>query len=380
MRRHGDHVIFHHDNATGLPRLADMMLTAFEPDYLKENKMRCLALLMLILPGLASAQQTFRASDLHVDGIYATRAGDPTLYCLLGGNACMIRMPPNPWNQDPFIGNWLTAHPQATALAISSRNWAFPNSRDPSRGVYLWIQDADDSLNVALVREGRYPAGIMQDHLEVDRQQADVFKDPKFAASRAFVEQERAKIPEDLRPHRLVTDIVYSQKMREVSIAEAEAQHQKKGFWSGGGIKGRSPPRDDYLIEQFQQHRNWFDRIQSLQAENPKLTAVNRDPKTSASARASGVPQKTIDEYVDLLVKMDANEQLVNVLGTGQLCLTVADILYGLFDNGIIKGYVFSPVNPQPLVQDLEHWPPEMEATTAYKLIGDNWYLFEVHH
>jgi hypothetical protein len=26
-------------------------------------------------------------------------------------------------------------------------------------------------------------------------------------------------------------------------------------------------------------------------------------------------------------------------------------------------------------------WPPEMaDATTAYKLIGDNWYLFVVRH
>jgi hypothetical protein len=55
-----------------------------------------------------------------------------------------------------------------------------------NRGVYLWIQDSDDSLSVALVREGRYPAGIMQDMLEADRQQADLFKDPKFAASRAL--------------------------------------------------------------------------------------------------------------------------------------------------------------------------------------------------
>ena len=108
---------------------------------------------------------------------------------------------------------------------------------------------------------------------------------------------------------------------------------------------------------------------------------MSRDPKTLAIARAAEVPQKKIDEYIDLLVKLDANEQLVGVIGTGEPCLIVADILYGLFDNGIIKGYVFSPANPQPSIQDLEHLPPEMaDATTAYKLIGDNWYLFVVRH
>jgi hypothetical protein len=343
--------------------------------------MRCFAPLLLILPSLSFAQQSFPASDLHVDGIYATRAGDPALYCLLGGNACIVRTPPNPWNKEPFIGNWLSTHPQAMALPISSRNWAFGKRQATNRSVYLWIQDGNDSLNVALVREGRYPAGNMQDQLEADRQQADLLKDPKFADSRAWVEQERAKIPEEQKPRRLVTDTVYSQMMHEVSLAEAEAQREKKGFWSGPGIKGRSPPRDDYLIEQFQQHREWFDRIRSLQVENPKLASVDRDPKTSPSAPAVGVPQKTFDEYIDLLVKLDANEQLVNVYGAGETCLIVADILYGLFDNGIIKGYVFSPADPQPLVQNLDHWTPEMaNATSAYKLISDNWYLFVVLH
>jgi hypothetical protein len=342
--------------------------------------MRSFVPLLLILPGLSFAQQSFPASDLHVDGIYATRAGDPTLYCLLGGNACIIQTPPNPWNQDSFIGKWLSTHPQATALPISSWNLAFPNEHIHGR-VYLWIQDRDDSLNVALVREGRYPAGNMQDQLEADRQQIDLFNDPKFANSRAWVEQERAKMPEEQKPHRLVTDTVYSQMMHEVALAEAEAQREKKGFWSGPGFKGRSPPRDDYLIEKFQQHREWFDRIRSLQAENPKLASVGRDPKTSPSARAVGVPQKTFDEYIDLLVKLDANEQLVNVYGAGETCLIVADIVYGLIDNGIIKGYVYSPADPQPLVQNLDHWTPEMaDATTAYKLIGDNWYLFVVLH
>ena len=342
--------------------------------------MRSFALLLLVLPSFAQAQQPFPASELKVDGIYATKTADSTLYCLLGGEVCLVRTPPNAWNQEPLIHSWLAAHPTAMAIPISSHVWAERKNELLNR-VYLWIEDGDDSLNVTLVREGRYPAGMMQDMLEAGRQQADVFKDPKFASSRALLEQERAKIPEEQKPHRVVTDIVYSQKMHEVSLAEAEAQRQQKWFWSGAGIKGRSPPRDDYLIKQFQRHRAWFDRIQSLQAQNQELAAVSRNSKTAATARAAGVPQKKIDEYINLLVKLDANEQLVDVLGAGEPCLVVADILYGLFDNGIIKGYVFSPADPQPLVQDLEHWPPEMaDATTAYKLIGDNWYLFVVRH
>jgi hypothetical protein len=99
------------------------------------------------------------------------------------------------------------------------------------------------------------------------------------------------------------------------------------------------------------------------------------------SARAVGVDQKTYDEYTDLLVKLDANEQLVGVFGTGEPCLIVADILYGLLDNGIIKGYVFSPLTRsrwfKTLITGLPKYRTPQWPTDSS---GDNWYLFVVHH
>jgi hypothetical protein len=65
----------------------------------------------------------------------------------------------------------------------------------------------------------------------------------------------------------------------------------------------------------------------------------------------------------------------------GKACLITADITVGLFDNGVIKGYVFAPSDPRPLVKDLENLPSDVaNATTAYRQVADNWYLFEVHH
>jgi hypothetical protein len=146
-------------------------------------------------------------------------------------------------------------------------------------------------------------------------------------------------------------------------------------------MKGRSPPRDEYLIRQYQDHSQWFERIRTLIHEDGPLTAVNRDPKTWEAARSAGVHQKSIDEYVDTLVKLDANEELVGVAGLGEVCLIVAGITYGLFDNGVIKGYVYAPADPRPVVGDLDNWPTGIEdVMTAYRPMGDNWYLFELHH
>ena len=56
------------------------------------------------------------------------------------------------------------------------------------------------------------------------------------------------------------------------------------------------------------------------------MAGIDRDPKTWANARSAGVSSKKIDEYLDLLVKLDANEELVGVAGLGKTCLIVADI------------------------------------------------------
>ena len=73
-----------------------------------------------------------------------------------------------------------------------------------------------------------------------------------------------------------------------------------------------------------------------------------------------------------------ANERLTGVQGLGEVCLVVADITYGLFDNGVIKGYVFAPVSPAPIVGDLDDSPGE--SATKYRRVDENWYLFEVQH
>jgi hypothetical protein len=79
-----------------------------------------------------------------------------------------------------------------------------------------------------------------------------------------------------------------------------------------------------------------------------------------------------------MLQKLGANEKLTSV--DGEVCLIMADITYGLFDNGVIKGYVWSPSNPTPLVEDLDHRNADSTATVAYRRVADDWYLFELNH
>jgi membrane associated rhomboid family serine protease len=75
------------------------------------------------------------------------------------------------------------------------------------------------------------------------------------------------------------------------------------------------------------------------------------------------------------------NDDTYAVQGLGLQCLIVADIIYGAFDNGVIKGYVYGPTHREPVFQDLENWPSDAaDVMTAYRPVADGWYLFELHH
>ena len=212
-----------------------------------------LALLLLLIASIAyAAEGSFPVRELTIDGIYATRAGDPARYCLLGANTCLLKLPHNSWTTDSWIDSWLIAHPNARVIPISEQNGTvFPEApKAPAKLMYIWIEDGTDSLNVSLIREGRYAATAMIDMVE----SAERTLDEADADLRQQLEQERAQVPANDRPHRLITDSDYAAKMQLVMQAERDAKRDKSGLWSDAGLKGRSPPKDNYLMTTFAEH------------------------------------------------------------------------------------------------------------------------------
>jgi hypothetical protein len=127
------------------------------------------------------------------------------------------------------------------------------------------------------------------------------------------------------------------------------------------------------MIDVYSEHPDWFQQVATLAREDERLLKVVRSQDSIAQARRDGVPQAKLDTYVGLLEKLGVNETIANVVGLGQLSLVKADIIVGLFDNGTIKGYVYAPTNPQPIVKDLEDWPPDLKnVDTAFQNSGVN--------
>lgn len=171
-----------------------------------------LALLALTMPS-ATTQQPLNVRMLHVAGVYASRPGDPTLYCLAGADYCLPME--DSGEADTFIAAWIAKHPAARAIPVSELIFTPKGSPGALSGVYLWIADGDASLNVSLVRAGFYKAAYMTDR-----------------ASGLVGDFE--DVPQE-GPHRLVSDGAYLQLVQELLRAENQAHRELQGIWARPG-------------------------------------------------------------------------------------------------------------------------------------------------
>jgi hypothetical protein len=325
------------------------------------------------------SRESFSVRDLYVHGVNAHRLGDGDVYCLIGGDFCLTTLGPIVHeDQVGFISDWLAQHPGAIATPISNESFKVMRDQPPLHGTYIWIEDGKESLNLALVRNGFYSAHSLADMVEARQQLEDSMKAPSLADARAIMAKERA---EEAAPRRLITDQDYKSKMLQANTAEQDAARAQVGIWSPSEIVHWRAPSDAAMIDMYSEHPDWFQQAVTLAREDERLLKVVRSQDSIAQARRDGVPQAKLDAYVGLLEKLGVNETIANVVGLGQLSLVKADIIVGLFDNGTIKGYVYAPTNPQPIVKDLEDWPPDLKnVDTAYRSIGNNWYLFVLRH
>ena len=190
-------------------------------------------LLTLSIP-IAASETTFPIHDLSIKGIYASRTGDLTIYCLLGGSICSE--PQDAGLADSFISAWLSSHPDAVAVPISTQSLVLlPPRGDSLRQVYVWIESPQESLNEALVRQGFFPGQSMSDMVDDSRRRAETLaklaKDVNPLSATAPLQLTLRDAPEN-QPRRLISDSAYDSRMKRVAEAEQDAKRNKRGMWS----------------------------------------------------------------------------------------------------------------------------------------------------
>jgi endonuclease YncB( thermonuclease family) len=328
-----------------------------------------------------ASKESFPASDLYyVSGVYAHRKNLPVVYCVLGGPTCTSAFL-IPWSLPSgyeFVSQWLEKHPNARVMPVSIQDRSILRNTPSIHFAYVWIADENASLNLALVRAGVYRAGALRDMVDSDAQHRKTLDDPRMAGMRAPMERELAEIPPS---QRLISDDDYAEKMLLADAAEQTARREKNGMWRDEELRRWSALTDQEMIDRYREHKKMFQAVAASVQSDSRFALVSQNSDSWKTLLSGGASPERVDAYVSMLKKLGANESLASVYGIGRVSLITNDVVSGLFDSGIIKGYVYQPTDPRPLIKDLDSWPEDLEyEPTAYRALADGWYLFEVRH
>lgn len=168
------------------------------------------------------------SAGLQVQGIMASRPGDPRTYVLLGSGFLRALTAPS---IDGFVARWLAAHPAAAVRPISRILMTNTRSHRQQEIVYVWIEDGPASLNVDMVAAGMTAGATMADMVDNQRGLDELLKRPDMADARAEIARERAAAPQD-RTERLIGDGYYASRVQRIAAAERRARLAKAGIWS----------------------------------------------------------------------------------------------------------------------------------------------------
>lgn len=178
------------------------------------RKMMTSLFIIILLIGPASfAQSAFTVDQLYFKLMFARKNGEPNnTYCLLGtGGILAMRTK----DSDSVVSSWIKNHPHAQVIKVTE---ASPARQDGTGAlIYIWLIDGKENLNISLIRQGVFQAGVMYDSVDLSK----VWKDAQPKSSQT-TEHTR----------RLVGDDQYQEFIKKVEEAEKLAKAEKKGIWS----------------------------------------------------------------------------------------------------------------------------------------------------
>jgi hypothetical protein len=138
-----------------------------------------------------------------------------TMYCILGQG--YLRTPRSD-NSDSLVKTWLTNHPNAIVLKVSTM--AIPEENKPEmKMTYCLIIDGKDTLNNYLVRQGCYPGGTMQrpeTWEEMSDREKEIYKDIKDKLNVIVQIDKKA----------------YENFIEQIKTSEKYASDNKLGIWA----------------------------------------------------------------------------------------------------------------------------------------------------
>ena len=161
-------------------------------------------------------QQTMDISlnDLTFSSIFGDNKKDSLhTYCLLGTG--YFRTPRSD-NSDSLIKVWLTQHPQAKVIPVTTHGPTFTDYPE-SKITYCWLVDGNDTINNYLIKNGCFPGGTMmrpETYDEMSKEMKEIYKDMPKPNIIVHVDKK-----------------VYDNFIEQIKVAEIFAENNKLGIW-----------------------------------------------------------------------------------------------------------------------------------------------------
>ena len=165
---------------------------------------------LLAIVGCSGQTKPVHLSDIQFKSIFGYITKDSSqVYCLLGTG--FFRAPSSK-NSDSLIQYWLTNHPNAQVITVSTLN----NPKDKLS--YCWLVDKTDTINNFLIKNGCYPGGTMmrpETYAEMSDEMKAIYKGMEKP---------------DITVH--IDKMKYDNFIEQIKAAETFAETNKLGIWN----------------------------------------------------------------------------------------------------------------------------------------------------
>lgn len=135
-------------------------------------------------------------------------------------------------------------------------------------------------------------------------------------------------------------------------------------------------PTDQAMLKNWRAHKNEFEHLRQMYSADKQLASVTA---TSAypfhDAGEIGINANRLAEYRDYFQKLRLTNGIYGDDGKERVWFRASD--QGFAMTATIKGYVFTKLKPEVLVEGLDNFRfKEGQGTQAYRHIEGDWYLY----
>ncbi len=200
--------------------MLNVMCNAMEIELKQNFKMKQIIFSLSLVAIMMSCTGQTKSSNLSLadftfNSIFGTIKTDSTnTYCLLGTG--FFRTPRSD-NYDSLIADWITKHPKAIVIPVSSLGPSM-NDDNKIKITYCWLVDGNDTINNYLIRNGCFPGGTMQR--------------PQTWSERTRKKKSNYRGHDKPNINVLIDKSSYDNFIEQIKTAEIFASENKLGIWS----------------------------------------------------------------------------------------------------------------------------------------------------